>query len=144
MSKKELDDAIFHMKRPERPGFKAGPPQFVSTGVPATEEGEALCFDIAGNWTADQKRCAAKSVKGIRGTRFFVKFCTDGPDKGHLLNPYSIYFREGDDIALVPRRGQAKYEFRTCSQAAFENYLQFLKTKTFVFCQRAEREILNA
>lgn len=135
MSKKELDEAVFKMERPTKPGFK--------TELPPEQKGTALCFDISGGLVADETRCAAKRVEGVRGPRYFVKFCTEGPDKGHVLNPYSVYFREGDDVRMEQRRGKLRYEFKLVSETAFHNYIRFLQTKLYAFCQNAEREILN-
>lgn len=143
MSKQELDDAIHRFERPSKPGFKVGPPRYVSKDLPFKEQGESLCFDVRGVWTADQERCAAKRVKTNRGIHYFVKWCLEGPDKGHLLNPYSIYFREGDDIKMEQRRGRLRYEFKQVSETAFNNYIKFLQTKLYALCQAAEREILN-
>jgi hypothetical protein len=143
MSKQELDDAIFRPKRKVKPGTKAGPPQFVSGELPPEEQGEALCYDVQGRWTDNPNKCAAKRVSGKRGVRYFVKWCMEGPDKGHLLNPNSVYYRDGDDVKLEARRGQRRYEFKSVSETAFLSYLSFLETKIYRFCQNAEREILN-
>lgn len=135
MSRKELDEAILRVERPTKPGFRVA--------TPPKDEGETFCYDIQGRWTDDEEKCAAKRVQGRHGVTLFAKWCMEGPDKGHLLNPNSIYFREGDDVRLESRRGQRRYEFRKVSQTAFDNYISFLQTKTFRFCQAAEREILN-
>lgn len=135
MSKKDLDAAIHRFDRSSEPEFRPEPPP--------SEQGDAVCFDIKGQWTPSETKCAAKHINGQRGERFFVKFCLDGPDKGHLLNPYSVYFRDGDDVAIATRRGKLRYEFRQVSKTAFQNYIHFLKTRTYSYCQQAEREVLN-
>jgi hypothetical protein len=134
MSKKDLDDATFQFQR------SSPPPAFVT---PPEQEGEALCFNVQGEWTEDSQKCAAKRVNGVKGPRYFIKWCTDGPDKGHPLNPYSVYFREGDDVRLEAKRGKLRYEFKLVSQSAFSSYLRFLKTKKYTHCQETEREVLN-
>lgn len=144
MSKKEMDAALFRFERPTQPGFKAGPAQYVNTPLPPEQQGEAVCFDLSGQWTNDEKKCAAKRVADkSRQARFFIKWCLDGPDKGHPLNPYSIYFKEGDENRMDPRRGRQRYEFKVVTENVFNLYISFLKTKMASYCQAAEREILN-
>jgi hypothetical protein len=143
MSKKELDKATFRFDRPSKPGFKTGPPLFVTNEMPANQLGESLCFDTKGEWTKELEKCAAKRVQSSHGIHYFAKWCLEGPDKGHLLNPFSIYFREGDDVKMEQRRGRLRYEFRQVTEAVFNNYINFLKTKLYKYCQAAEGEILD-
>lgn len=144
MSRKEVDEAIFTFERPNnKGGFKTGPPRFVSTELPPEQQGESLCFDIWGQLTKDERGCAAKKVTKSKNVRYFAKWGTSGSNKGHLLNPNSLYFTEGDEKRVESRRGGMLYEFKLISETAFHNYVKFLQTKTFVFYQAAEREILN-
>lgn len=143
MSKKKLDNSVFRFERSKKIGFKSGPVQYVSRELPPEEKGEAICFDIAGQWTDDEDKCAAKRVTSKRGPRYFIKWCLDGPDKGHPLNPYSVYFKEGDEKRMDPRRGGKRYEFKVVTENIFNMYLGFLKTKMAFYCQAVEREVLN-
>lgn len=152
MTRQELDKSIFMQKRPTKPDFKSDAPQFVSTELssgqwkddyPVGLPGEAVYFDIKGEITQNQIGCAAKKIIGKKSTTHFIKWCMAGPDKGHPLNPYSIYFRNGDDVRVEPRRGQLRYEFIKVSESAFVNYLTFLKSRIYIFCLNSEREVLN-
>ena len=145
MSKKELDESILKIEKPPKVGLKMGTPQYVSKPIPLDQQGEALCFDIKGVYTLDDNKCAAKIVKTPKnGANHFIKWCKEGPDKGHLLNPCSLYFREGDDVKMEPRRGELRFEFRRVSEVTFSYYLKFLQTKIYYYCQQAEKEILDA
>lgn len=137
MSRKELDQAIHRVDR-------TALPVPTSPELPPNQQGDTVCYDTQGLVAADDINCAAKFVKDRFGrVRHFVKWCLEGPDKGHLLNPYSIYYRDGDDRREAARRGQRRYEFKPVTESAFNHYLRFLKTRTYVFCQAAEREILD-
>lgn len=138
-----MSEFIYKTERKESQKGQRKPPMFVSGQLPAEQQGETLGFNLSGEWTSNTNRMVCKRVSADEREAFFVKFAVEGPDRGHMLNPYSIYFREGDDVRIEARRGSMRYEFKRVTKEAFELYLKFLKTKTTSYRTAAERLALN-
>ncbi len=79
--------------------------------------------------------CLAKSVKSLDlgTTRYFIKFSRIGRTAGHMVDP--------NEEDYLGRRGDGRYEVRTVTKAAFDNYILFLKTGNTARLLQAEREV---
>lgn len=82
--------------------------------------------------------CLAKQVKQMdtNTTRYFVKFSNVGPTAGNMLDP-----NEETDLT---RRGDwtanGRFSYRPVVKAAYDLYLQFLKTGNKAYYRQAARE----
>ncbi len=141
MPKSDYDEAVF--RQPPRDKKKKPHPGYVEPVLPAEQSGETFAFDTAGKPTTNNRVASCKTVKKGAVTNYFVKYATDGPDKGHMLNPYSIYYREGDDTRIEARRGSMLYEFRKVPEVCFALYLKFLTSKISAYRIDAERAVSN-
>lgn len=143
MPKIDFDGAIF--RRPDKPITKETrrTPAFVNGAMPKDQVGVAFCCDIKGEPTDNEQSAACKRVTLENKVSYFIKFAVEGPDRGHMLNPYSIYYREGDDTRIEARRGSMRYEFKKVDEKAFNLYVRFLTSKIGAFRHDAERMVLN-
>ena len=141
MSKQDVDDGTMRFTPPK----KVEPRRMLVpvSGAPQEEGSVSECYDKSGRVTPDENRCAAKKITGRDGDKYYAKWCLEGPDRGHLLNPCSIYYNDGDDMKMESHRGTRRYEFRKLSKKGFDSYITFLTTKIFSHCQAAERDVLH-
>jgi hypothetical protein len=142
MPKSDYDGAIFRVD-PKTRKSKTRDPKFVADQLPEAQKGDVIAFNIKGEITSDAEKAACKWVVKSTSTNWFAKFATEGPDRGHLLNPFSIYYREGDDTRIEARRGSMRYEYKNVSEQAFNLYLKFLQTKIGAYRIDAERLVVN-
>lgn len=144
MPRSDYDDAIHRQPAKEKVAKQTRQTKFAATGVlPEDEKGEPVCFDLNGEWTEDRNKAACKIIYTDGIAVHYVKFATEGPDRGHMLNPYSIYYREGDDTRIEARRGTMRYEFRKVNKEAFDLYVISLKKKIPGYRIEAERKATN-
>jgi hypothetical protein len=143
MPKSDFDDAVFRQPPRQTPDKAKRKPSFVNGALPKDQEGVSFCINIKGDHTDNEGVAACKRVTNGSVVTHFVKFAVDGPDRGHMLNPYSIYFREGDDTRIEARRGSMRYEFKRVTEQAFNLYVKFLSTKIGAYRLDAERMVLN-
>lgn len=102
-----------------------------------------VSYDKNGIETSDHNAGFACMAISDNITRYMVKFGNSGQDKGHLLNPYSVYYKAGDETRLDKRRGVRYFEYKNVSENVFVLYLRFLRTQTQSYRLAAEKEILN-
>lgn len=137
------DEFIYRQPPKDKPEPGKRKPSFVNGALPAAEQGQSLCFDSKGEHTEDERSAACKRVTKGSAVTYFVKFATEGPDRGHMLNPYSIYYVPGDNTRIEARRGSMRYEFKKVTEPAFKLYVKFLATKIGAYRLDAERMVLN-
>lgn len=65
---------------------------------------------------------------------YYIKYTVEGREKGLVFNPYSIYFREGDDT-----RRKEMYSFKRIKKEGFELYILFLQTRNSSYRLKLER-----
>lgn len=103
-----------------------------------------LLVDTKGLGTSDLNRAVAKRVLDREGIHHYIKFSTMGFDRGHMLNPYGMYFKQHELSAAESKIGKRKYEYRLVPSEAFQEYVEFLKTRNEAYLRNAERRILDA
>jgi hypothetical protein len=147
MPRNDYDNAVHKFERKVdekvKPGRRRKLATVTSGRLPEEQAGDVLCVDIRGNVTDSPTKAAAKQVTKDDRKTYFVKFAVDGPDRGHMLNPYSIYYKEGDDQATASRRGSMQYEFKAVTEQVFTLYCQFLTKRIGSYRLEAERLVIN-
>ncbi len=82
----------------------------------------------------------AKKVVTGRGTEYWVRHATTGPDAPHLLNPWGMHFSQGiDDKRVATILGKKRYEFKKVNEEVFKAYVIFLETRNERYYRYAER-----
>jgi hypothetical protein len=151
MSHKDVQDSQHHFVPAKRgPDYKRGKTTFLD-GIRVSKEkemlenpvefhykdGGVLCDDTNGSY-------AMRKLFGNGHVEFFVKFATAGPDVGHMLNPWGLYFQPGDEVRYEKTMGRKRYEFKKVTDQVFDLYIQFLKTRNERQLRHAEKESINA
>jgi hypothetical protein len=83
------------------------------------DRGEKKCYGIDLEIVEDGNRAFAK----IENNKYFIKKATSGPESGHFLNPFSIWYQKVNS---------------TC----FNLYLRFLETRNLAHYRNAERALI--
>lgn len=101
-----------------------------------------LMYDKEGRQTESEDAALAKQDNN----KFYVKFTNVGPDRGHIANPYSMWYNEPlhtGKARHVPKLGVDALSFRPVSAGVYNAYVKFLVTKNQAYYRFAEREIIN-
>ncbi len=81
-------------------------------------------------------------AKAINEYTYYVRTGTSGPEAGHLLNPWSMYYVAGVTNAKMENaKGTRTFEFRKVSKACFDMYVSYLETRNERFYRQAERSL---
>lgn len=80
-------------------------------------------------------RCLAKKVfdPDLNARTYFLKFATEGPDRGRLYNPVGLFTDTQTSLA------RGAYQFRKVPVEKFDLYIHFLKTGNPAHFRQAER-----
>ncbi len=101
-------------------------------GIPTNTENDNSVF---------AKHSVRKTKEDITIKEYLVKKGTVGADAGHLLNPNSIWFIDGQETSFDKRSGRKVFEFSKVTKSCFDFYLKFLQTKNPAYLRNAEREV---
>jgi len=74
-------------------------------------------------------------------TNYYIKKCNMGADASHLLNPNSIWYKDGETRGFDKTRGKDYYSYSKVNENCFKLYLKFLETKNQAYLRNAEREM---
>lgn len=137
------DNGVYHVPDAPSPAHSRRPWALLTgndLAAPVPESSETL-YDDRGQPTQDPLRAVARSVTTGDLSHFYVKVGTGGATKGHLLDPKGVYYDPQDLIRDNRSTGRARYEFAGVDDAAFADYIHYLRTRRVTFLRRAERAV---
>lgn len=71
---------------------------------------------------------ARREVYSDGSERFYIKTWTTGLHNGKVLDPWGIYFKDGDE-RRVTVAGLKQHEYRSVTMQKFNDYVEYLKTR---------------
>lgn len=83
-----------------------------------------------------------RSFAKMENKKFFIKKATSGPESGHLLNPFSIWYDETVKKSENPRMGKEVIQYQKVNENCFNLYLRFLETRNLAHYRNAERALI--
>lgn len=138
-----IDRGIFEMTGRTRQEAGRMAPRLYEGGELPADNPSTLALDAKGNYTDEEASAVAKRVERGGKVRYYVKFSTDGLDRGRILDPRGMYFEPRHLGKTQARKGREKYEFREVGEPAFRDYIQYLASQNATFLRSAERQALN-
>lgn len=135
--------------------IKADPSTFLAparkkTEVELPEQSEAAEVETVGYTSSanpnlpcptckvESDECYAKKVVLANRTKYYVKIGTSG----YMYDPWNS-FNEGMQNRAARLHGKKAWEFREVSEASFEFYIKFLRTRNKTYKLHAERNLSN-
>jgi hypothetical protein len=102
------------------------------------DRGEKKCYGIDLEIVEDGNRAFAK----IENNKYFIKKATSGPESGHFLNPFSIWYDQTCRKNENPRMGKEIIQYQKVNSTCFNLYLRFLETRNLAHYRNAERALI--
>jgi hypothetical protein len=83
----------------------------------------------------------AKLETSERSTKtfYYVKKVTRGMQAGHLVDPWSIFEKPGEERQFDNRIGKHTFEYVSVNKVIFDLYIRYLQTKNTLYYRQAER-----
>lgn len=149
MSRKEIEESQQRFVRAKPPEPKRGKPIYIDNAnvnqnnLPHNEPIE-FHFKESGRLTEDTVGSYAMKREYPNGRKeYYVKFATAGSGVGRMLNPWGVYYKDGDDVKYEKTMGRKRYEFKKVQENIFDSYMNFLRTRNERYILVAEREVNN-
>lgn len=148
MSRKEVENSQVRFTRARPEPEPRGKTTFLDginvSKQDKTKDSVSIAYVIGAAISDDEQRAFAKKVINPSGvTTFYVKFATAGSNTGRMLNPWGLFYQEGDESRYEKQMGRYRYEYQKVSEGVFNSYLHFLKTRSERHLLHAEREAVN-
>lgn len=84
-----------------------------------------------------QKKESDSTYAKCENDNYFIRFCTYGSNIGKMLNPWNMFYQNGDDTKFNTEKGCRLYEYKKVDKNTFDLYVDFLNT-------RNQRQVLAA
>jgi hypothetical protein len=108
------------------------------SGQRTEDRGQKMCYGIDLEIVEDGPRSFAKIDNG----KHFIKKATSGPESGHFLNPFSIWYDQTCKKSENPRMGKEVIQYQKVNPTCFNLYLRFLETRNLAHYRNAERALI--
>lgn len=131
-----VDRGIFRPGRPARVAESRRPAFYGGGEVPRAEV-VSVHVGLDGEYAGDPNAAAARYTEGGGVVRHYVRVATEGPDQGHIADPWGMYFRPEKLPAISSMTGRPVYEFREVKKPVFDDYVGYLRSRDRVLYRRA-------